>query len=755
VTNSVRRRAADAIPLALLVAGGAAWLPHAAVASDVALGRPYQWTRPPSYARCTDPGDSIQLTDGSRAGSDYIWLDRRSVGWDASVGDAIGICIDLGRPCQLDSVVVCTAVFPPAEVLLPSLFCAAGDELARLAWAGAQDARALSVPDSGRAHRVRLRVPLTGSGRYVLVAAMLHGRYYFADEIEVHGSVRPPGPETASESAAGPLGRRFGPVDLALAAAAQRRAWAMRAALPELGVPAADLAHLVVAGEESLRFMARARAWQAAGAAPLLVRRVNPWTPTTPWSDVQPAATETLELWPGAWGATALEVACAAAVPVEVPLVLAATAPGTPLGTLREVLPVEARDGRWSGDALPRAGDSLRVRPGEVRQVWIDVDASGATPGLHLLRLTVGAQRFELPVRVHLLRSEEPLPGGPALHALDWIYPEDFPLTRIAPEAAVRDNAGHGIDTWWIGSVALPWPAPSSIDAAGHLTAPLDFTACDRQLAIHRAGGDGVLGFFWNFDSHAADPSGGRFRHPYDTPAWRQAVREWLDAWLAHLSATGYDRTRILMQPFDETTSPAVARFFRILHALRPDLAFVLTITGLATPSELHALESELAVAILERSTLEARSAWSRAAALRGTQVWTYEVPRPAKAIAALAGYRWLPIEAWARGLAGCAFWAYGDAGPVSGDAWDDFDGPLPDFTVVYGLPGAPRPLHEDFVPSKRWQAFRIGRQETALFAAVAAGDAAWRDVVLRALGAQDAAREMEALRRHALEILE
>jgi hypothetical protein len=140
---------------------------------------------------------------------------------------------------------------------------------------------------------------------------------------------------------------------------------------------------------------------------------------------------------------------------------------------------------------------------------------------------------------------------------------------------------------------------------------------------------------------------------------------------------------------------------------------------------------------------------------LRGTQVWTYEVPRPAKAIAALAGYRWLPIEAWARGLAGCAFWAYGDAGPVSGDAWDDFDGPLPDFTVVYGLPGAPRPLHEDFVPSKRWQAFRIGRQETALFAAVAAGDAAWRDVVLRALGAQDAAREMEALRRHALEILE
>ena len=430
--------------------------PHGAAGRELSRGLPVRWTRPPNYARCTDSADSLQLTDGLSAPGEHIWLDRRCVGWETEIGDPIALYVDLGRLCQLDSVVVCTAVSAPAEVELPSVFGAVGATSAQWTWAGDLDARTLPAATAARARRVRLAVPLTGSGRTVLVIAVLRSHFFFADEVEIHGSELPPGTTAAPASPRGPVGRPFARGELPAVAAAQRRAWAVRAALPHPDAPAGSFANLAVAAEESLRLAARASAWRAAGAAPLRVRRVDPWAPTTPWSELQAAVADTLQLWPGAWGAAAFEAACAAAVPARAALALAATAPGAPLCTLRFSVPVEARDGRWSGDALPLANGTLTVRPGEVRQVWIDLDASGASPGLHVLRLTVGAQQVDIPVRVHRL-----YPGVPPVHAVDWIYPEKFALTRTAAAEALRDNAAHGIDTWWIPAEALPWPDPA------------------------------------------------------------------------------------------------------------------------------------------------------------------------------------------------------------------------------------------------------------------------------------------------------
>ena len=735
---------------ALAVAlGVAAALPAPGLGNELARGRPVRWTRPPNYSRCTDPADSLQLTDGRLAPGDYIWLDRRSVGWEAETGDPIGLWVDLGRSCQLDSVVVCTAVCASAEVMPPSLLCAAGETTARLAWAGALEARRLAPGDSTRARRVRVQVALAGRGRCVLVTALLRGPFFFADEIEVHGRELPAATSAAPQATPGPLGRAFDIHELAVAAAAQRRTWALRRALPD---PLADVArslHLQVASEESLRLATRARRWRAAGEPALRVRRVSPWAPTTPWSDLQPAVEDTLELWPGGWGAAAVEIAGASATPVRVALALAAPRAGAPQGTLRLVLPVESHDGRWNGDALPLLSGAVALQPGEVRQAWIDVDASGASPGFHTLHLAVGSQVILVPVRVH----RAPL-GAPPVHAFTWTYPEKFALTRAASADAVRDNAAHGIDTGWIPAEVLPWPAPHTIDERGHLTGPLDFTACDRQLALYRTAFDGEVCFFWNFDVHRDDPSGGRFRHPYGGPAWQRAVREWLDEWLGHLDALGYDRARVVMQPVDETTAPAATRLFRMLHQLRPDLHIALTVTRLATPAELRQIAPELAVAILERRTLAARTEWAAALRRRGAQVWTYDVPQPSKAAPPLGSYRHLAWEAWARGLQGCGFWAYGDAGETSADAWDDFDGGRPDYAVVYGKTGSPLPLGESFVPSKRWQAFRIGMQETALFEAVRARDPGWPAAVLEAIATGGAMREPEQLRRHALEKL-
>jgi hypothetical protein len=530
--------------------------------------------------------------------------------------------------------------------------------------------------------------------------------------------------------------------DLPAAAAAQRRAWAVRAALPGAAASAAPVEEI-----ERASFAARARAWHDAGWPRVVVRRVDPWAPSTPWSAPGAEVTDTLALWPGAWGAAAVDVACAAGGAAQIVLALAPGAPGAPAVTLRRVVPVEARDGRWAGDALPLAPDALAVPDGAAVQLWLDVDARDARPGAYTAELTIGSAPVRVPMRVHAVRV-----ASPPIGALDWTYPTSFALLRAAPADAVRDNAEHGIDTWWISEQSVPWPDAPTIDAAGHLTRPPDFTACDRELALHGAARARRIGFFWNFDAQSADPSRGHFRHPYLSPAWRQAVREWLGAWMDHLAGLGIDRTRVVMQPFDETTAAPVATLLRALHALRPDLPLALTITRNATADEVRALGPELAMPIFERRTLATHAAWIRAATSRGVAVWTYDVLEPSKAVTPVAGYRALAWEAWARGLAGAAFWSYGDTGEKSADAWDDFDGARCDFAVVYGRDGAPVPVNESFVPSKRWQAFRMGLQDAALFATLA--DAGWHDTVLRDVQSGAATRDPESLRRRALRAL-
>ena len=739
-------------------------------AVNLARSRPYTWSRPPQYRACTDPGDAAQLTDGRLAKNDYIWLDRACVGWELQTGDIVTWTLDLGSTCALDSVVVRTAWFTRTGVVPPALLCAVGDAPGRFQWAGALDAETLAHPDPTRPARVALAVPLhRARGRWVLIAALLRSDFLFSDEIEVHGTATPDA-GSASTPPSGPISRSFDPAEIDAVGAVQRRVWALRRALPgpvpvPSGTPTARGTSLhakdadavnrtpldpPASAEEAARLAARARSWRAAGAARLIVRRVDPWAPTSPWSALQAERSDTLELWPGAWGAAAIEIAAAGDSTAHVALRVAAGATGSPRAILREVVPVEARDGRWAGDALPLAPATLDVPPGAVRQVWVDVDASRAAAGLHRLRIEAGGQTVNLAVRVHAVGL-----GAPALAALDWTYPDKFALTRQAPEAAVRDNLDHGIDSWCLAEESVPWPDPASIDASGHITRPLDFTTCDRHLALHTALTARRILWFWNFDAQAKDPSRGRFRHPYLSPAWRRAVSEWLEAWLAHLDALGYERRRMVMQPIDEASSPAVRRLYAALRAERPGLPLALTVTRNAAPAELRSLAPHLALAIVERRALEKDASWIREAMRRGMVVWTYDVPQPSKTVPPLAGYRLLPWEAWARGLTGCGFWAYGDTRLSSADAWNDFDAERCDHAVVYGEAGAPRPLGgESFAPSKRWQAFRMGLEDTALLAAALPRQPGLRAAALAGLG-HGSAFDPDAERRRLLRLLE
>jgi hypothetical protein len=336
-----------------------------------------------------------------------------------------------------------------------------------------------------------------------------------------------------------------------------------------------------------------------------------------------------------------------------------------------------------------------------------------------------------IPVHVHDV-AFSPAPIG----ALDWTYPGTFGVTRAAPEAAVLDNLAHGIDSFCLPAESVPWPDTGAIDAGGAIRSPADYGRCDRQVTLHRGAGSRRLGWYLHFDARLDDPSHGRFRHGFLSNPWKSAFVSWLDAWLSHLESLGLDRRRLFLMFFDETTSPRAAQFYEFLHAARPELRLALTVTTrTASTDALQDIGRDLGLVILEREALAAHAEWIRAAGSRGVEVWVYDVIEPSKAADPTRDYRGLAWEAWARGLGGCAFWSYGDTGLESANAWDDFDGDRNDFAVVYGPAGAPVPMRgESFAPSKRWQAFRIGMQETALLEASLVRRPGLRDSVLAAL---------------------
>src|SRR5262249_41692784 len=155
---------------------------------------------------------------------------------------------------------------------------------------------------------VRVVVALHGaSARRLSVLLLLRGAFAFTDELEAWGTLERD-ESTRSNALAGgapavdrpgPLGRVGRSADIAALAAAQRRLWAVRAALPSPHLADGS----AVALEESLRLAARAASWRRNGRGDWDVRRVDPWTPRTPWSDARPACTQPIDLARGGWEA--------------------------------------------------------------------------------------------------------------------------------------------------------------------------------------------------------------------------------------------------------------------------------------------------------------------------------------------------------------------------------------------------------------------------------------------------------------------
>lgn len=189
------------LELSLRQATGAAWFDEAMVGSaqairallpaeqarppreNVALGRPYTLSPPPSYQYCTDEGDYVQLTDGQYTVG-YFWTQPSTVGWYLYSPQ---IVIDLGQSLPIDGIMINCPGGGAAGVMFPQeiVYYVSEDnetyhEVARLTPKGLrQDGK------SWYTHRF-LADGLKTRGRYVMIFLDKAGSTVFADEVEVY-----------------------------------------------------------------------------------------------------------------------------------------------------------------------------------------------------------------------------------------------------------------------------------------------------------------------------------------------------------------------------------------------------------------------------------------------------------------------------------------------------------------------------------------------------------------------------------------
>ncbi|MBU0606583.1 MAG: beta-galactosidase [Armatimonadetes bacterium] len=190
------------LEIALLQAKGDAWIDEVLVGdaatvgptlqtgpapadarTNLALGKPYELSPPPSYDLCTDPGDVTQLTDGQYTVG-YFWTQKSTVGWYLYDPQ---ITVDLGQVQPISGIMIncpgggVAGVQFPAEInLLVSDDNQSFREVSRLTPRGLrQDGK------NWYTHRF-LADNLRTRGRYVMIRLTKTGSTVFTDEIEVY-----------------------------------------------------------------------------------------------------------------------------------------------------------------------------------------------------------------------------------------------------------------------------------------------------------------------------------------------------------------------------------------------------------------------------------------------------------------------------------------------------------------------------------------------------------------------------------------
>ncbi len=304
--------------------------------------------------------------------------------------------------------------------------------------------------------------------------------------------------------------------------------------------------------EQTRRFAGLVAAETSAGRVPTFAL----WQDANPWDNVDPldtlptaAAPCVIEAW--AFG-NEIESVCVNAVNLSSRGLTLRVEPGTlaregedePLMPAHNV--VKLHRAVWLPsefdetvpDVLPELGDGylLDVAPGEVQQLWINIDTKDLEPGTYVLNWpirTLDAAASSRALAIRLEVSSFRLPEKSRFLAGYWSQ------NRVEGLDTVPDLSEHLQTIWY----AVPLP-PAHVDAEGALVGELDWTEHDAilkeagQIEKILYGGIPVPRF----------PEGTVMTDELR----RTAQRNYIQALVAHLQTLGLDYENFMFYPEDE-----------------------------------------------------------------------------------------------------------------------------------------------------------------------------------------------------------
>jgi hypothetical protein len=703
---------------------------------NIALGCRTTFDPGPNYGLCTDPDDSMQLTDGKFAAPGF-WTDKLAVGWSAA--SPYHISIDLGKVQPISGVMFSTACRGNAGVLWPTaLMIQVSDDGVTYHYIG--DLAALDrvngdlqTPDANEYRRKFTTNSLRTHGRYVVISAVTKGPYQFVDEIEVYAgddsflNEQLPGDALTDYKAYSRLAAH----KLAVGERIALDIVAIRSKIKKANVKPAVKTRLLdrLAGlEKSVDSLPVVPAPGFKAILPLndleasilavngtLMQEMG-YKPITVWKKhrydrlnileipTKSKANITIEALKNEFRSDSFLITNSTDKAMVSTLKITGI-PGTPRPNWLEVSSVPWTDtaGREPvAAALPAAklvGDGYEVTlpAGMTREVWFTADTSSVPNGDYkgLVTFSADAKNYKVPIRVRVSKIAM---SRPRMSLGMWDYSHNTGYGGLVPsnlDSAIQMMQSHFVDA--------PWASPDTIPLTENLTSD-SFAIFDKWVkrwpdARH----------FMIFANVPAEFTGSKI----GTIEFNAKVGVWANALDSHMRSLNRNPESLALllldEPYTDAQDEIIAAWAKAIKASgskirlfedpmveqpeKNNIQEALTLPDILCPNM-------ATYCTADADTLKFWEDRKQA----GQTLWFYQCTGPVRTFDPSEYYRMMAWHGFKAGVVGMGFWSFGDIGSGT-SSWNEYTMGGTGFAPAFIDP-------EGITDSVHWQAVREGMED-------------------------------------------
>lgn len=711
---------------------------------NIARGKTYTFNTPPNYALSSDPGDSVQLTDGVYT-SGYFWTQKTTVGWQRK--RPVVITIDLGKIEPIRGVSYNTAA-GVAEVTWPtSVHILVSDDGAHYFAIGdliALSNKRNSPPAKGYAvHRYWID-NLRTHGRYMQLLIDPGGPYCFIDEVEIYRgedswiNQKPMGAPSrgaidffqtnaTNNSIKSRLyaDLREAREDIKKSGLGEKEIANLFAELDNIELtiprtPPADpksfVAIFPINDLQGRIFYVRAKMRQLKGLPSIEAWVSHPLDYITPAQKSNSASRRQIEvaMMRGEWRSAVFNLTNSGSNPARIQFSIN----GLPSGnnpdyvSVYEVQWTDTRELKVIGAALKemphtKLAYSTIIPAGMTRQIWLSVHPVNIAPGNYKGQIIINesdGNKHEIPLKFRLfpLAFRE----KPTLHVGGWDYTDSdamYGVTVKNRDALIAHLQERFVDSPWGTSGVLPF---GSFAPAGNFIQKPDTSRFDtwimrwpnaRRYCVFLNVGDSLAGSKMGSEAFAA------------------RVKTWIDFWVEHAATKGIKPEQLSLLLLDEPSKNDQDRIIiawaKAIRTAQPKVMLWEDPAYSKPEKAMQEMMSSVDILCPNRTQMLSEGKhfedFYRKQKAGGRRLDFYSCSGP---MHLLDPYSYVRLQAWTcwdMGAESTFFWAFGDTG--GGNPWNPYMAP--------GMNYAPMFLAPDSVtPGKHMEALRESVEDFEYF---------------------------------------